>query len=126
MSAELLRRAAKVLREHAETAPRGPWKQYGGNTARPGRPYPQLVTNDAAIDVATCHEGPQFAPTVAPYVVLMHPPVALALAGLLTEVADHIDASAPLAESLGIEPHEVLNMSGPAIAVARAILREPS
>ena len=50
--------------------------------------------------------------------------VASLISDLLVEVAEHIDAAAPLAEALDIEAHEVLNVSGPTIAVARAILRE--
>lgn len=65
-----LRRAAAVLREHAEAATAGPWTAY---------PDGLIWNGDRATDPAA---GSQFGEN-ADYIVLMHPPVALALAALL-------------------------------------------
>lgn len=57
-SADMMRRAAKLLREHAEAAPHGPWSWEGG--------YPQRITNEAAVLVADVFENPDMRSTIAP------------------------------------------------------------
>lgn len=99
MSAELLRRAAKTLREHAEAASAGRWEAHPDGLVwaeRIGDP----VSGSTEVEDAN-------------YVALMHPPVALALADLL-------DAHIPLFAGLRIpapDDHEVFRL-------ARAILRQ--
>lgn len=124
MSADQLRRAAKVLREHAEAASRdmgtSAWKvaelteqeRENGQITPEGRPYPQEITNDRAVLIAQCFEGG--VPTFAPYIALMHPPVALALADWLDVIADDMERNAEL-PGVGWNQAE---------ALARAILRE--
>lgn len=112
MSADLLRRAAARLRESALAAPPGPWKVvYFGD-----RGYPQRVVDDSATLIAQTYEGrdttdPVRLPAGAPeYIALVHPPVALALADWIeSHVEDMWDS--------GGRQH--------ALAVARAVLREP-
>lgn len=127
MSAELLRRAAKVLRDAGEAATPGPWEHvdYQGNTDGPP------VTFMGCGSVVTLAENVMFGDIAAPngdlyprsgyspledmrYIALMSPPVALALADLL-------EAHIPLFDGLARPPrddHEVFRL-------ARAILREP-
>lgn len=123
MSAELLRRAARVLREHAEAAQVDEWSAVG----------PWL--DDCPLEMAELlplgfvAAGPDCVPVVlAPpfgelpsrecldFVALMHPPVALALAEWLDYDAGVHEA----AGILGLSSRERL------YEVARAILREPS
>lgn len=110
MSAELLRRAAKVLREHAGYATAGPWEYVEGE-------MDEAISGSSADGLVYSHYGDDAGVPLAQYdgsyIVLMHPPVALALADLL-------EAHIPLFAGL-LDPapdHEVF-------AVARAILREP-
>jgi hypothetical protein len=125
MSAELLRRAAKVLREHAEGATPGPWSHVdhgpkpsafmgcghvitdgegieGGEIAGPtGDLYPRGVYSPFE-DMA--------------YIALMGPPVGQALAALLDDLADSLDQDGGVVQDSG---------TAGAIDIARAILREP-
>lgn len=129
MSADVLRRAAKVLREHAEHLP----------GAMADRPWRVVQSDSENMDgVAACSdevhadpEGSSRACTAcwdlvtphwraASYIALMHPPVALA-------VAAYLEASAPIVGSyVGTqwEPHTERLAREP-LAIARAILREP-
>ena len=114
MSAELLRRAAETLRTSAEKADHSqPWcadVAYGAirhvrrNVDRES--YAEPCEHEGECGLFGMYDGP--------YVALMHPPVALAL-------ADHLEAIAPLFDGLaddGVDDgHE-------AIRLARAILRE--
>lgn len=107
MSADLLRRAAVKLREHAEAAPSGPWNvQYFGD-----RGYPQRVSNEAAVLVANTYDGPPSPAGSAEYIALMHPPVALAVAKLLL-------CEVVIAETGG-------DVHPGAVEIAREVLREP-
>lgn len=101
MSAELLRRAAAKLREHAERATLAPWQaaEHEGEWSVDG----DIKPADHAW-LADMRFGEQQAD--AEYIALMHPPVALAL-------ADWLDSEAQL-----YAPNKV------GFAVARAILRE--
>jgi len=115
VSADLLRRAATGLRESALAATPGPWKVvYFGD-----RGYPQRVVDDSATLIAQTYEGrdtsdPVRLPAGSPeYIALVHPPVALALADWL----DLVECWYPAA------PHS--DEAEHAVAVARAVLREP-
>jgi hypothetical protein len=111
MSADLLRRAAAKLREHAEAATPGPWN------ADPSEIYGETI----ATWVAESLNGnlPDAGEANSRYIALMHPPVALALADLLDYSARWFEA----AEKDGYEYDE--GEALPIIALARAVLREP-
>lgn len=95
MSAELLRRASKKLREHAELATSGPWSRAD-----------ILAWADLVDEVD------------AEYIALMHPPVALALAEWLDELVRR--AEEMNSASCNVWP----DGSNHGVAMARAILRE--
>ena len=109
MSAELLRRAAETLRNHAAEAVVGGRWEYRDRSDDPDT-FPWTVYSP----FAKFNAGTGFAPGTARYMALMDLPVALAL-------ADHLEAIAPLFDGLaddGVDDgHE-------AIRLARAILRE--
>jgi hypothetical protein len=120
MSADLLRRAAKVLRERAEAVGARPesWEVY------------TLPAGPACSYVA--HSGdPQMAgvadvmwPDAGEYIALMHPPVALAMASWLNEMAERGDA---YVERYGARygPQDATTSGwSHAISVASAVLRE--
>lgn len=110
MSADLLRRAAKVLREHADNdLTTGPW---GAAHHTPTDEH--WVRGMFGATVAVCGEGYTVAPRDAAYIALMHPPVALALADWLEVQAEYVEEAQP--GTAGPQHH--------AFAVARTILRE--
>lgn len=75
--ADRLRRAAAELREYAKAAAAGPWKTGGGYF----RPWELVIASDLPlVEFANDHGGA----STAEYVALLHPPVALAFANLLT------------------------------------------
>ena len=90
---DLLRQAAAKLRDHAEVATPGPWTAVGESLQAPV---------GSALEVTGYN---------ARYFALMHPPVALALANLLDEIAAHNEATA------GTAGATLLNL-------ARVIVRE--
>ncbi len=108
MSAELLRRAAVKLREHAEKTPKAPW-----SASDDGLVWPDCLGDPVA--------GSQELEN-AEYVALLHPPVALALADWLTYMAERWDDPCPFdcihGDRCGPRRH--------ALTVARLILREAS
>lgn len=123
MSADLLRRAAKVLREAAEGATPGPWEHVDYQ----GGPHLE-VTYMGCGSIITMGEGVVGGNIAAPdgdlyprsgyspfedmrYIALMHPPVALALADVLDFHAAALN---------GMEAISVAD------TLARAILREVS
>lgn len=114
MSADLLRRAAVKLREHAEAATPGPWEvdhEVMWFTLRTRAPVEYGYQADI-IDVHTPADvlaWPDF-----DFLALMHPPVALDLAELLDGYAD----TAPFAGWDGRHGERL-------IALARSVLREP-
>lgn len=106
MSADLLRRAAKTLRDHVAELPRraqGSWIQDSS----------EIYREDTGSLVGTMvHvEGAE----IAYYTILMHPPVALALAEHLDDFADSLDQDGGVVMDSGTDG---------AITIARAILRE--
>lgn len=116
MSADVLRRAAAVLREHAEAATDGSWvEEYSGETG------PIVLAGDSH------HAREWLARTQllgavwdAKYIALMHPPVGVALAAWLDAHGDLWDRWPKTLADTGNDP------SPAALAVARAILREVS
>jgi hypothetical protein len=109
MSAELLRRAAEVVRHRALVAQHErPWCPVYTRAAV------RHVERNVDLDL-DCNEHPdgcgRFDMYDGEYVAMIHPPVALALAAWLDDVADSTPANADDWES---------------VIVARAILREPS
>jgi len=120
MSADLLRRAATVLREHADGATPGPWEHvdytgspHGGETFMGCGQVVTFGTNVMGGDIAApsgdLYPRSGYSPKGdMAYIALMHPPVALALANWLEDVADSTPGWYR------------------AIDVARAILREES
>jgi hypothetical protein len=112
VSAETLRRAAKVLRELAEPIrPASPSEDWCFEYAHFAIRH---VERNVDLDINPCpdhgHDHGMFGRYSGRYIALMHPPVALALADWLDWVADGIPGTA----------------TTKAVAVARAILREPS
>lgn len=127
MSADLLRRAAAKLRQRAADVPPtwpAPW-------------FPVITDSESVTGVAACAdheedpaEGPYWAcdscehfetygEGLAAYVSAMHPPVALALADWLADLAELQD----IAEW---NRDEVPGGTAHPLAVARAVLREPA
>lgn len=115
MSADLLRRAAKTLREHVAELPRQlqtNWTQDSSEIST--EPGPGDYTREVSPVGSTVHDQ---GAEVAYYVIMMHPPVAVALAACMDEVARMGELSDDLLHRIG-RPE--------LIAVARAILREVS
>lgn len=121
MTADLLRRAATVLRQHAQAAPEGPWESLSNGDRllairydeAPG--YRYLVNEP--VDEAT-----------AAYFALLHPPVALALAEMLDHVADDVSDAGDRVEPGGLARNEYGFIRfdwTAAVKLARAVLREP-
>lgn len=110
-SAELLRRAAKVLREHTETLPRtmsGTWyTRASGVVADDGTDVGMLVVDP--------YNPVDDAPLMA-FIALMHPPVALALADWLEREAQR--------ETHFLAEFGYRVVASEGHALARAILRE--
>lgn len=117
MSADLLRRAATRLRESAlaaaEVAP--PSWRYAADDPCPNR---VLLADDGTQAAAVVYEESEL-PKLSDYLTVVHPPVALALADWLDSHVGQLTHSGDLryADSPGDTQH--------AVAVARAVLREP-
>lgn len=107
MTAEILRRAARQLRDTAASCEQGDWTAEVGET---GHAWISLPAYDHAWGMHGFAEE-------ARHVALMHPPVALTLAACMDAVARIGELDADLLNRIG---HPEL------IGVARAILREPS
>jgi len=114
VSADLLRRAAVKLREHAEAASKGSWNNdgweiYAGQPGIRADWIGETCAGEADQDAAN-----------GDYVALMHPPVALALAELLETVA-----------GIWVPEHALAHYTArkqvqeQTAAIAREILREP-
>lgn len=113
MSAELLSRAAKVLRERAEESQnKRPWcSEYTWSAVRHVQRNCDIECERHGADLgAECWSFDMYD---GRYVALMHPPVALALAEMLEDIV-----------KIGKIQH--LGPPSRAVVVARAILREPS
>jgi hypothetical protein len=117
-AAEDLREAARLMRERAEAAAKGPWRvQYFGDAG-----YPQRVSNDAAELVAQTFEGGTGLRPTPEYIASMHPLVGMALAGQLVR-----RAAVALAIGLGqARADEAVELGEPhALRLARLYLGRP-
>ncbi len=103
MTADLLRRAATKLREHANAASRGPWEMDGAD----GLVWPGCMGDPVS--------GSELLADGA-FIALMHPPVALALAAAMDEVAFAVEVNPDTVHRVGY---------GELITCARGVLREP-
>lgn len=135
MSAGLLKRAAKVLREHANSAtpsrPECPWTASGRAGVRDAtivveRRWEPKEYDDPGVEqiadlsvVSGYHWPAAQAAEDARYIALMHPPVALAVAEWLEAFAFLYDQTA------GVSPAEQ-RVDRAALTLAREILREDS
>lgn len=130
---DLLRRAAKRLRERAEGATPGPWYRVGPPWNR-HEPFIVAGAEDPHVGRFVCDlDDPVELDDDAPerdliadaeHIALMHPPVAIALADWLESNAAWMDRAAELLP--GRRSSELDRTDQAAVAVARAILREPS
>jgi hypothetical protein len=119
VSAELLRRAAKELREHAEPIrPASPSEDWCFEYAHAAIRH---VERNVDLDINPCpdhgNDHGMFGRYSGRYVALMHPPVGLFLADLFDEVADSVEQEGGIVQD---------SVTAEAVAVARAILREES
>jgi hypothetical protein len=111
LAADLLRRAAKALRvSAAEAVIAGPWEY------RDRRDDPETYPWQVWAPESRFNAGTGFAPGTAEYIALMHPPVALALAGVLDATAEEYEG----VPSTGLADQ----MYAADLTLARAILRE--
>ncbi|GAA0738551.1 hypothetical protein Drose_04445 [Dactylosporangium roseum] len=126
MSADLLRRAAAKLREHARAA------SFSDDGWAVDLADSEVTTADGGMMIADTGELTEGRPD-ASYIALMHPPVALALADWLDAQAQDI-ANAVFAwqreeefinKTFGGIGAYTERMFAASIAVARSILREP-
>jgi len=132
MSADLLRRAAAKLREHAEAATPGPWRVESAENWDNTITYSVLgVTDDhgvTPVPFRTTTEDAGYhsqAEADVDFATLMHPPMALALAELLDLEVKHWDACRLGEMTAGAEPGILTGAREDAVhALARAILRE--
>lgn len=119
MSADLLRRAAEKLREHAEAATRGPWEHVDHGVGGTSMGCGEVITlegGEIACPSGDLYPRGGYNPRAdMAYIAFMHPPVALAL-------ADWLDYTARDAE-LDLGPIGGREL---AVKLARAILREGS
>lgn len=126
MAAELLRRAATALREHAERAAAGPWNASPVDSpdglvtsAVYSFAHPTGTTESEVVGAARKARGGGIRNAHnARYIALMHPPVALALADSLDAEAGWLDTEAVRSGSVP------LTTPSATFALARAILRE--
>lgn len=106
MTADLLREAARLMRERAEVATPGPWTCYGDHLVWPSEKGP------AANDPILAMVGPDH-DDCAEHIASWHPAVALA-------IADWLDVAAET-PNYSRERHAKRNIDA-ALAVARAYL----
>jgi len=124
MSADLLRRAAMKLREHADRAPEGPWVSLDF-----GDRLVALRENREHFPAGFRYlvDEPFADESIPEYFALMHPPVALALAHLLDHIADDVSDAGDRIEPGGLVRNEYGSIRfdwTAAVKLARAVLRE--
>jgi hypothetical protein len=107
--AATIRRAAALMRERAEAAPRGPWRTGAGVG---GTGYPKLILNEDEVFAAAEWTMARSWPAAGDYIASMHPLVALAVASWLEIEAEIVRRALP-DDSGSIHP---------ALRVARAYL----
>lgn len=113
MTADLLRRAAAKLREHASAASASPWVAEADGLVWPPR-IGDPVSGSTEVEDAE-------------YIARMHPPVALALAELLDHLADDVSDAGDRTEPGGLVRNEYGSIRfdwTAAAKLARAVLRE--
>lgn len=110
MSADLLRRAAVKLREHAERAPERPWVSLDNGDRL------LAIRDDEAPGYRYLVDEPVDGPT-ADYFALMHPPVALALADALADRAEECNGP------IGCVCWDADSTGASLLRVAREVLR---
>lgn len=119
MSAELLRRAAKLLREHA--LPIKPASIAESWCFEYAHYAIRHVERNVDLDIDPCpdhgHDHGMFGRYSGRYIALMHPPVALALADLLDECAESVEQEGGIVQD---------STTVGCVDVARAVLREES
>lgn len=115
MSADLLRRAALKLREHANRAPEGPWASLDN-----GDRLVALRENRDHFPAGFRYlvDEPFADESIPEYFALMHPPVALALADALAQAAIVVE------NGEAATPPSTARLPRMLVAVARAVLRE--
>lgn len=124
MSVDLFRRAAAMLREHATEATPGPWEHVSHGKDGTFMGCGEVITMAEAVlggNIAApsgdCYARSGYSPFEdMAYIVLMHPPVALAVADLLEAQAQQ--------ETYFLAEFGYRAAPNAAIALARAILRE--
>lgn len=130
MSADLLRRAAAKLREHAEAVPEffaPPWHRVftdsesltGVRSCANHSISGDDLTDEDKLSWAcdSCEHIETYSEPLGAYVTMLHPPVALALAAAMEEVAFAVRVNPDTAHRVGY---------GELIACAREVLREPA
>ncbi len=134
MSADLLRRAAAVLREHAEAATPGSWEHVDHGKDGSFKGCGQVITwgdgvegGDVAGPTGDLYPRGGYSPLEdMALIALMHPPVALALAELLDLHAASVEARIEAERHVGVAPGTITQADETAaIALAQEILREP-
>ncbi len=86
MSAEILRRAAALMRERAEAAPPGPWQLDDEEWADYRTAYGQEADGQAVLVASRMDDG------VAEHIASWHPVVTLAVADWLEDAAAYVAA----------------------------------
>jgi hypothetical protein len=104
--AETIMRAAVLLRQRAEVAPRGPW--WTGEGAG-GTGYPKLLLGEDGPIAAVEWTMAKSWPAAGDYIASMHPLVGAALAELLDKIAWMVGADPDLMGRVGCE--EVLKIA---------------
>ena len=125
MSAELLRKAATILRERAEAATPGPWGCTSERRPRYIKTASPIVVDEAdwgpdvgdQFQVVTASDSRAWRYADVAYIATMHPGVGLALADWLDLAARH----AQLREDDGAPPHAAHTR---ALTLARLIVGE--
>ena len=123
--AETIRRAAALMRERAEAAPKGPWRMKRGHLGG----HPQYISDPGGFTVAECWEDAETAPAASVHIASWHPLVALAVADWLEAEAvqyDELAASPYGAEGAAFVAGDFGGDVDPALKAARAYLGEPS
>ena len=129
MSADILRRAASLMRERAEAATSGPWE------FRPRRGTESMFDNPATIGFVDAagyfvmlREGTWTTENDMGYIASWHPAVALAVADMLDEAALTVEVMGPWDWDYPEGPMDATGSLRPevrrALAVAQAYLGE--
>ena len=116
MSAEILRRAASLMRERAEGADKDTFSR---------SPWSATIFDDGRAWLKPAHIAMHGYPNTAEHIASWHPAVALAVADWLWEMANHEDIHGDINCKQGCL-HPTCRVSASALTVARAYLGESS